>query len=50
MNVALIAAMNFLLNSKKSKRRDVNENAKLEIAKINNMSLLEAVKYLKNKK
>jgi len=50
MNASLIAAMNFLLNSKKPKNREVSEKAKSEIEKINNMSLLEAVSYLKNKK
>ena len=53
MNVSLIAAMNFLLGSKKTKRepkRELSTQDKKELKKINEMGMFEAMDYLANKK
>jgi len=53
MNPALIVAMNFLLNSTrkvKKQSKPLSEGDKLEIDKINNMGLFEAINYLTKKK
>jgi hypothetical protein len=51
MYPALISAMNFLLNSKKpQKDRVISAKGKVEIDKLNSMSLLEAIEYLKKTK
>jgi hypothetical protein len=49
MNVSLIAAMNFLLGSKKTKRepkRELSTQDKKELKKINEMGMFEAMNYL----
>jgi len=49
MNVSLIAAMNFLLGSKKIKRepkRELSTQDKKELKKINEMGMFEAMDYL----
>jgi hypothetical protein len=52
MNIALIAALNFLLRSKKNKRetkRELSTQDKKELNKINEMGMFEAMDYLANK-
>jgi hypothetical protein len=51
MNLALIAAINFMMNGfKKKPKGKQSKEFKKEVEKINEMGLFESINYVKNKK